>query len=164
MVLRLRPEMGAVVGGEAVQVLALSVLHRPDLASSVQATQFAHVRHERIVRCKEVDQSGLLHCAQELHPLSKRFASGCLRHHMLARLQRLDCQGRVLIEGVGEDDPLHIVCQEGIIVLVANSTQGVTGTAESKAVKVADRHDVHAHHLALSSQGEPSSDSDHTHP
>src|SRR5260370_7165002 len=83
---------------------------------------------------------------------------------MLACLQRLDCQGRVFIEGVGEDDPLHVVCQEGIIVLVANSTQGVTGTAESMAVKVADRHDVHAHHLALSSQGEPSSDSNHTHP
>ncbi len=147
-----------------MQIFALSVLERTDLAGPVSATQFADVRLEGIVLRKEIDASGLFHRSLKLYPLSNRFAGSRLRHHVLACLERLERQGRVLIEEVGEDDPIHVVCQESIIVLVGHSAEGRTRAAQLMAVEVADRHHFHSHHLARSSERQPSSYPNHTDP
>ncbi|HYU71216.1 MAG TPA: hypothetical protein VEL31_00930 [Ktedonobacteraceae bacterium] len=161
-VARLLPEMREIVRREAMQVLALPVLERPHLASLVQTTQFARMRLERIIRRKEIDASSLFHRSQELHSLRNRFTGCRLRHHVLASLDRLDRQGRVRVEEVGEDHSIHVVCQEGIIVLVGDCAEGGTRAAQSSAVEVADCHDFHSHHLALSSERQPSSSPNHS--
>ncbi len=155
-------EIGEVIRREAMQVLALPVLERPHCASLVQPTQLAHLRLERVARRKQIDAAGLFHRAQELHCLRQRFTGRCLRHHVLAGLERRDRQGGVRVEEVGEDHALHVVGQEVVIVLVGDCAEGGTRAAQSCAVEVADRHDLHAHHLACSRERQAASCPNHT--
>ena len=128
-----------------MHVLALAVGEVADLAGAEEAGHLLVGGRVGVVLGEQVDQTGLLDLAAEGDALGERVAGGAFAHHMLARVQRLDGEGGVLVEVVGQDHGVQIVLQEFVVVGVGGHVEFLGHGPEPFLPGVADRHQLHAY-------------------
>ena len=160
----LAPRRDAVdrVAVHRVIVFALGVGHAPDLARLVEAAHLHVKAREGVVFGEHVDQAGFLDGAAQRHALGQGRVAGAFTHHMLAGAQRLDGEGGVFVEIIGQDHGVHLVFEEAVVIGVGgHAVLGADG-AQLFLPNIAQGDQLHADKLG-SAGGEilPAPDADH---
>ena len=148
-----------------MNVLPFAVSEVADLPCAIEPPHLLVEDHVRVVLREHVDLAAALHRADERDALGQRLAGRRLGHHVLSRVQGLDRERRVLMEVVRENDRIHVVREELVVVGVGLHAQPRGDVRDSVLPHVAERHELHADSLA-GARREPGAapDADDTHP
>ncbi len=92
-----------------VVVFAFGVGDVSDLSATVEPAQFLVCRGEGVVFGEHVDAAACFHRSAQRNAFGERLARGGFAHHVFFRLKRLDCEGRVLVAVVRQDDRVHFM-------------------------------------------------------
>ena len=128
-------------------VLSLSVGHFTDFAGAVEASHLLIEYGVRVVLGEHVSELRLLHGAAQGDTLGEGAIGGGLTHHMFAGVQRLDGEGSVLVEVVGQHDGVHVVLKELVVVGVRRHAELGAGFVELLLPAIAQGDELHAHRL-----------------
>ena len=130
-------------------VLTLGVTDVADLARLVQTPHFLARDHVRIVLGEHVDLAGLLDGLAELHTLRHRSRGNALAHHVPAGFERLYRERRMVMAVVGQDDGVHVMVQELVVVGIGGDTVSLADLLQARLPRIADGHQFHAHHFPV---------------
>ena len=147
-------------GRVGVDILALAAFEFADQALLIEALHFLIEDHVGVVFCEHVDLAALFHRPRQRHAFTQRMAGGGFAHHVFVGLQCLDGKGGVLVEVVGEDDCVHVVGEEFVVVEIGGYAEGVGLFGQALAPGVAQRDQFHAGGGSAADEGATATNAD----